>query len=796
MNKRWVHLCIIVILALVYFRGVYLRPGEMVYSPNSDLIRYHAPQYSFLMEAFRRDGEIPLWLPWRWCGTPLLADSQSSVFYPFTWILSPIPPDYRHGYYFIIHAVMGGIFMYLYLTEIGLSRPAGLGGGIFYMFGGLGFCMYFYHHVGYLFSWTPLLLYFAEKIVRRPTVYLAALLGLVAAAQFLGCHAQYFTFNMCMLSCYLAWIVFWRLREDAGAALRVGGYLILSCGIFLSLIAVQLLPSMELSQYFSRRGGFSFYDSSYSTFYPWDLWRCVFTAPGTVYFPIYFGFCVSLLSFWGMVLNTRRVKIFFMLFSLMCLIYALGKFSPLFYLCYKLLSPFRYFRDPRRSLWIFSFSWIALAALGLDSLLRGGGAAYFREASYRRSMRLAAVTAVASLPIFFLITLPGKGLAMVAARRAYALGHFRLPFEAHRGEIEELLSRGSWMSLQLLLFIAVSYLLLCVVLRRSPLFLKRVVFPLLVIGATAELFLAGRDLHTIRPEILYEETEPLRFLKSQAGTFRVLGMGSPRPLPQFLARHYGIELADGYSPSVLADYLRFTGLEAPVDEIKGITKLPLTEATIDDLGPDNVLDLLNVRFVLSLQPAADDRFELRRTFHRVPVYRQLKGIVPERDYYVYENTSAMPRAFIVPEARVIPDREELLRRIATFDPRRVVLLERHAGDAPGDEPFRAVAYESCSPNRIDLDVELRHPAYLVLSEIWYPGWKAYDNGREKEVLRVDYLLRGMHLDPGAHSIVFRFEPESYTAGRAISIFGVVACVAVIAIGWSVDRRLRRVAGER
>ncbi|MDP8247607.1 MAG: hypothetical protein P9M00_05675 [Candidatus Tritonobacter lacicola] len=784
MNKRWVHISIIVLLALVYFRGVYLRPGEMVYSSDSDLIRFHAPQRSFLVESLKKHGRIPLWNQLRWSGAPYQANQQSMTFYPLVWLLLPVPPDYSYGYYFMVHAVLAGFFMYLYLGEIGLDRFARLLGAVLYMFGGAALYMYLYHNVAFLFPWTALLMFLAERLVRRVRIFYAILLGMVAAIQFLGCHPQYFFFNLCLISCYLAWLVFRRRRgAPRSDVLKICGYLAVSFAVFAALAAVQLLPAIEFSKYCSRRGGLSLYDSSYPLFYPWQIWRCIYIVPGKgPYGGIYFGFGISMLALWGMVLSDRRVKVFFIAFSLICFIYAFGKLSPLFYLCYKFLPPFRYFREPARSLWVFSFSWIVLAALGMDSLLRPGRFDRPPGRSFRLSMRLAICAILVAIPGWLLNTSGGGRLALRCARYLYGLARFSSPFAAHRAAIGDLLSEGTWMGLQLLLFIAASYLLLCLILGRSPSFRRKIVIPLISLAVIAELLFVGCRMQTIRPAELYEETAPLSFInKSRKGRFRVLGMGNPRPLPQVIAQHYGIELVDGYDPSVLDDYLRFTNSAASVEKGGAVTKLPLTDGSVDDIVNNTVLDLLNVRFILSLEPAKEGRYRLCGIFHDVPLYRQFGGIVREPDYYVYENTTALPRAFVVPEARVIRDREELLRRLSDMDPRRVVFLEKESGAAPGVEPFRGIPYSSCLPNEIRLDVSVRHPAYLVLSEIWYPGWKAFDNGREKEVLRMNYLLRGIFLEAGDHTVVFRFQPASYEIGRLVSLAALVVSAGAILI---------------
>ena len=76
---------------------------------------------------------------------------------------------------------------------------------------------------------------------------------------------------------------------------------------------------------------------------------------------------------------------------------------------------------------------------------------------------------------------------------------------------------------------------------------------------------------------------------------------------------------------------------------------------------------------------------------------------------------------------------------------------------------------SYTPNEIVVHANLSNPGVLVLSEMWYPGWKAYDNGRETDVLRADYTLRGVYLDEGIHEVRFIYHPASLKFGALVSV---------------------------
>jgi uncharacterized membrane protein YfhO len=78
------------------------------------------------------------------------------------------------------------------------------------------------------------------------------------------------------------------------------------------------------------------------------------------------------------------------------------------------------------------------------------------------------------------------------------------------------------------------------------------------------------------------------------------------------------------------------------------------------------------------------------------------------------------------------------------------------------------------PNRIELDCASDSNTYLVLSELFYPGWQAYIDGNKAQILRADYLLRAVPLPAGKHNVVFVYRPKSFLIGAAITIFSLGA----------------------
>ncbi|MBI3421707.1 MAG: YfhO family protein [Acidobacteria bacterium] len=155
---------------------------------------------------------------------------------------------------------------------------------------------------------------------------------------------------------------------------------------------------------------------------------------------------------------------------------------------------------------------------------------------------------------------------------------------------------------------------------------------------------------------------------------------------------------------------------------------------------------------------------------------------------VYENRQALPRAWLVPQISVLP-RAEILRAIQTgnlpngtnFNPADLALLE--AEDTPTISALPAttattgVHVTHYSPQRIELDVRNSQPAFLVLSEMYYPGWEAEMDGNPVAIQRADHTLRGIWLPPGAQRVVFNYRLPFFRAGVLAAAIGISLLLA-------------------
>ncbi|PWT89451.1 MAG: hypothetical protein C5B55_11365, partial [Blastocatellia bacterium] len=118
-----------------------------------------------------------------------------------------------------------------------------------------------------------------------------------------------------------------------------------------------------------------------------------------------------------------------------------------------------------------------------------------------------------------------------------------------------------------------------------------------------------------------------------------------------------------------------------------------------------------------------------------------------------------------------------------FDPKQTALLEMHASELPSLPggpltPGSSVRITNYEPNRIRYETSATTATILVASEIFYPGWKANVDGIPARILLTDYLLRGVYLPAGAHTIELRYTATAARNGSFISIIS-IAIVGVL-----------------
>jgi hypothetical protein len=167
---------------------------------------------------------------------------------------------------------------------------------------------------------------------------------------------------------------------------------------------------------------------------------------------------------------------------------------------------------------------------------------------------------------------------------------------------------------------------------------------------------------------------------------------------------------------------------------------------------------------------------------------------------VYENLRARPRAWLVGRVLTVTE-EEALRALHTsrltdgsaFDPAAAALVEEPLDFAaqPLDQSASA-RVTHLSDGRMEVETRANAPAFLVTSDVFYPGWEATLDGAPARLFQTDYALRGLAVPAGTHAVRFEFRPRSFYKGAFISAASLLLLAAsVLRMNRKAMRRPRR-----
>jgi hypothetical protein len=133
-----------------------------------------------------------------------------------------------------------------------------------------------------------------------------------------------------------------------------------------------------------------------------------------------------------------------------------------------------------------------------------------------------------------------------------------------------------------------------------------------------------------------------------------------------------------------------------------------------------------------------------------------------------------PRLSFVRSYRVEGDHIRAWNRVADgeVDVAREVLLDRDPSPRPPSanrSPILVARLAEDRPERLVAELTTNSPGLLVVTDLFYPGWVAQEEGRRLEILRADGLFRAVALPAGSHRVTFRYRPMSFLIGAGISI---------------------------
>ncbi len=240
------------------------------------------------------------------------------------------------------------------------------------------------------------------------------------------------------------------------------------------------------------------------------------------------------------------------------------------------------------------------------------------------------------------------------------------------------------------------------------------------------------------------------------------------------AARLGLESIQGYNPSHLLVYDQYVA-----NMNGGYQNYHWSDPFRDALGPNPLMDMLNVRYILVDATIPEGRWDIALIANgRRVVFRNTHVVI-------YENPDAFPRAWIVHDVR--PETPGSLAELKSgqVDGRQVAFVD---GPLPNvSQPTSgedSVRITGRSGDRLTASASTSAPGLVVFSEIYAKGWHAYVDGKQVDVIQTNHALRGVAVDAGTHRIELRYEPRSLQIGLWITVITAIGMlgVSVLAIG--------------
>lgn len=736
-----------------------------------DAQAHFQPQLQFLAGSLAR-GESPFWNPFVFAGHPQIADPQSLLFSPphlIAALLFPRPTPLV-GDWVILLMLLGGSFAIVGLFRDRNWAPAGaVTAALVFAFGAA--AAWRIQHVGQVMSlsWFAVALWLMSRALARRSGAWGFSAGAAAGFMILGRD------QVALLGAYtLAGLVVAAWFQSGGIwrAVRASLWPLLAMAFGTLLVATGpiLLTAMLAEQ--SNRPAIDLDGAGRGSLHPASLL--------TLFVSNLFGAAGPLDNFWGQpspawrdrfgdvdlyLARNMSVAYFGMLpltailavgilgrrafdgqirsvtfAALILLLYALGRYTPLFGLLHAALPGIAFFRRPADALFNFGALAAILAGYCVHALVdserrRGDGSRW----GFAAAAIIAAIGAGWWLA-GFVGRLGVAAIPMAIAAILLVLSLVTLVFlrQAHRSAP---LGAAFFVAAVLGVDLAVSN------------------------GPSESTGLPSAVYDVLRPNTANETIARLKAELDRTAApdrrDRIEFAGVDFHWPNASITHR-LDNTLGYNPLRLGDYSRATGAGDHValpDQRRFSPLMP---------GYRSLLaDMLGLRFVVTRGP-------LQAVDRASP-----PGALPEAartsDGVIYENPSALPRALLVHGARSV-DVENALATGAWppgFDPRQTVLLESPPGPRPCAAPeagrpardeVRILRYGNA---RVEIEVSAVDCGFLVLNDAWHRWWAATVAGAPAPVLRANVIFRAVPVPAGRSVVVFEFRPISGLVGDLV-----------------------------
>lgn len=153
---------------------------------------------------------------------------------------------------------------------------------------------------------------------------------------------------------------------------------------------------------------------------------------------------------------------------------------------------------------------------------------------------------------------------------------------------------------------------------------------------------------------------------------------------------------------------------------------------------------------------------------------------------VFNNPEANGNAWFIKHLKVVENANAEIKALDTLDTKRVAIIDnqwKKENKSFTLDSLTTIQLTVYKPNYLKYTSNNSNDGFAVFSENYYgEGWQAYIDGVEAAHVRVNYVLRGMEIPAGNHTIEFKFEPQVIKTGSGIALSSTIVLVLLIVGG--------------
>lgn len=744
--KKNIPLFVFIAIIIFFFRGFFLHgllpiPADTLvglYHPFSDVYAKVYPRgvpfknflitdpirqtypWRYLAVSLEKSEQLPLWNPYSFAGYPLMANMQSAVFYPLNIFLFLLPFSLGWSFLIFLELFLAGVFTYLYLKNLKISSLGSFLGAFAFSFSGFFVAWFEWGNLLHIAVWLPLMLFSIDKLFAstKKSRWLAILV-LCLVFSFLAGHAQLFFYVA-----LTAFFYFLGHLVTSKEKIRYVGLGALSVVLFLLLAAIQLIPTVQFILLSARNidqanwhiaGWFIPYQNLIQFLVPdffgnpatlnyWGVWN----------YGEFIGYVgiVPLILAVSAILFVRAKKIyFFAILFIFSLLFALPTFLGKLPFVYSI--PFLDSSQPTRLLLLVDFSLAVLAGFGFD----------FLQKAQKKVILVWGLFGLVFIGIWIVISLHAKLLVQVTIESIRIAKHNLIfPTTIFASAV-----------VLILLFIFIE--------KRLSYKLKVLFLCIILLVAVVDQVRFAEKFNPFTPkDYLYPQSTTINFVQSHIGNDRFMTTDS-EIMPPNVSDIYRLQSVEGYDPLYIKRYGEFiAAMQRKKPNISGPFGFNRIITPHDTNSP--LLNLLGVKYVLSLNDLSNSSFV---------------KVMQEGQTRIYENKEVLPRAFFVKRVVTVSGKQQAMTAVFANENNlaSTAIVENGLIKISSNNGIAKII--SYTPNTITIQTQNEKAGLLVLTDIYYPTWKAAIDKHVTNIYITDYTFRGIVVPAGQHTIVFTDE---------------------------------------